>query len=76
MSCALASFTLEGLSPEGLVRFLQRRHAITVQHISSSYAPEVNAVRVTPSLYTTLQELDAFCDVVADVAKHGLPKDA
>ena len=31
-------------------------------------------VRVTPSVYTTLKELDRFCDVMTAIARKGLPK--
>ena len=79
MSCGLATFQLEGVEPELLQRFLQREHSIMVQSISSQsfssrLAPEIHGIRVTPNVYTTLDELDRFCEVVEQVASKGLPK--
>jgi isopenicillin-N epimerase len=50
---------------------------IATQPMSSpSRAPEIRGVRVTPNVYTTLDELDYFCEAVEKVAKQGLPKSA
>ena len=35
--------------------------------------PEVEGVRVTPNVYTTLDEIDLFTEVMAKVARDGLP---
>jgi len=35
---------------------------------------EFKGVRVTPSVYTTLKELDRFCEALTTVARKGLPK--
>jgi len=34
---------------------------------------EFQGIRITPNLYTTLDELNRFCDVMAVIAKNGLP---
>ena len=34
---------------------------------------EYNGLRITPSVYTTLAEIDLFCDAVEDVIRDGLP---
>jgi hypothetical protein len=39
----------------------------------SSHAPTVSGVRVTPNLYTTLDELDSFCDAVERAVQQGIP---
>ena len=36
--------------------------------------PEFKGIRITPNVFTTLPELDRFCEVMADVAAKGLPK--
>jgi isopenicillin-N epimerase len=79
MSCGLATFQLEGVDPGLMQRYLQQEHSIIVQSISSQsfssrLAPEINGIRVTPNVYTTLAELDRFCDVVEQVALKGIPK--
>jgi isopenicillin-N epimerase len=35
---------------------------------------DIEGIRVTPNVYTTLDELDRFCDVVRAVIRNGLPK--
>jgi hypothetical protein len=35
---------------------------------------EFKGLRITPNVYTTLKELDRFCEVMETVAKKGLPK--
>jgi selenocysteine lyase/cysteine desulfurase len=35
---------------------------------------EFKGLRITPNVYTTLKELDRFCEVMEMVAKKGLPK--
>jgi len=53
--------------------YLWDKHRILV---ASIVRKDFNGVRVTPNLYTTLQELDYFCEVMEHVAKNGLPKSA
>jgi hypothetical protein len=33
----------------------------------------ISGMRVTPSIYTTLRELDIFIDAVSNYVKNGLP---
>jgi selenocysteine lyase/cysteine desulfurase len=35
---------------------------------------EFEGLRVSPSVYTTLDELDRFCDVIETVISRGLPE--
>lgn len=41
---------------------------VAIQH------PDVEALRITPNVYTTLEELDRFVEAMRSVAKNGLPK--
>ena len=36
-------------------------------------ASQFDGIRVTPNIYTTLKELDLFCERIQEVAKNGLP---
>jgi selenocysteine lyase/cysteine desulfurase len=75
MSCGLATFEIVGIEPNELSRYLGLNHMIATQPMSSpSRAPEIRGVRVTPNVYTTLDELDYFCAVIEKVAKQGIPK--
>src|SRR5215213_7647234 len=70
-SCALANFHVEGIDPTALCDHLFRRHKIFATHIVHE---EFRGVRVTPSVYTTLKELDRFSEVMTQIARKGLPK--
>lgn len=70
-SCAIANFKIEGVDPVALGGYLMSKHKIYTTPIVHD---EFTGIRITPNVYTTLWELDRFCDVVADVVKKGLPK--
>src|SRR6186713_2430953 len=70
-SCAIANFKIEGVDPVALGGYLMSKHKIFTTPIVHD---EFTGIRITPNVYTTLWELDRFCDVVSDVAKKGLPK--
>jgi len=70
-SCAIANFKVDGIDPVQLGSYLMAKHKIFTTPIVHD---EFAGIRITPNVYTTLWELDRFCDVVADVARKGLPK--
>src|SRR6187402_925660 len=70
-SCAIANFKIDGVDPVALGGYLMSKHKIFTTPIVHD---EFTGIRITPNVYTTLWELDRFCDVVSDVAKKGLPK--
>ncbi|KXK03434.1 MAG: class V aminotransferase [Acidobacteria bacterium OLB17] len=70
-SCAIANFRVEGVDPVALGSHLMAKHKIYTTPIVHA---EFTGIRITPNVYTTLWELDRFCDVVESVAKNGLPK--
>ena len=70
-SCAIANFKIEGVDPVALGSYLMSKHKIFTTPIVHD---EFTGIRITPNVYTTFWELDRFCNVVADVAKKGLPK--
>ncbi|HJQ32138.1 MAG TPA: aminotransferase class V-fold PLP-dependent enzyme [Pyrinomonadaceae bacterium] len=70
-SCALANVQVEGTEPYALCAYLMSRHKIFATPIIHD---EFKGVRVTPSVYTTLKELDRFCEVMTTIARKGLPK--
>lgn len=70
-SCAIANFKIDGVDPVALGGYLMSKHKIFTTPIVHD---EFTGIRITPNIYTTLWELDRFCNVVADVAKKGLPK--
>src|SRR6188474_1707185 len=70
-SCAIANFKVEGVDPVQLGSYLMSKHKIFTTPIVHD---EFTGIRITPNVYTTLWELDRFCDVVEQVARKGLPK--
>jgi selenocysteine lyase/cysteine desulfurase len=70
-SCALANVHVEGTEPFALCQHLFARHKIFATPIVHD---EFKGVRITPSVYTTLKELDRFCEVMSGIARKGLPK--
>jgi len=70
-SCAIANFKIEGVDPVQIGSFLMAKHRIFTTPIVHD---EFTGIRITPNVYTTLWELDRFCEVVAGIAKNGLPK--
>ena len=69
-SCAMATLNFEGVDHAKLVSHLWNKHKIVT--ISIDYNG-VRGVRVSPNVYTTLTEIDMFCDAVERVLKDGLP---
>ncbi|MBK9215487.1 MAG: aminotransferase class V-fold PLP-dependent enzyme [Chloracidobacterium sp.] len=70
-SCAIANFKIDGVDPVALGSYLMSKHKIFTTPIVHE---EFTGIRITPNVYTTLWELDRFCNVVADIARKGLPK--
>ena len=70
-SCAIANFKIDGVDPVALGAYLMSKHHVFTTPIVHD---EFTGIRITPNVYTTLWELDRFCNVVADVARQGLPK--
>jgi selenocysteine lyase/cysteine desulfurase len=69
-SCGVATVEVEGVDPVALTSFLMSAHKIFTVPIVHD---EFRGVRVTPNVYTTLYELDRFCEVMEAVARKGLP---
>jgi selenocysteine lyase/cysteine desulfurase len=70
-SCGIANIEIEGIDPAAIGAYLMDKHKIFTTPIIHD---EFKGIRITPNLYTTLQELDRFCEVMASIAKQGLPK--
>lgn len=70
-SCAIANFKIDGIDPVAIGSYLMSKHKIFTTPIVHD---EFTGIRITPNVYTTLWELDRFCEIVSDIAKKGLPK--
>ena len=68
-AAGIANVEVVGVEPNALRDHLWQEHRIITVAINH---PEFRGLRVSPSVYTTKQELDRFIDVVDHVAKRGL----
>ena len=69
-SCAIGTVEMLGVEPAALASHLWAKHRIIVTPIHHA---EFRGLRITPNVYTTLEELDRFCAAMEQVLKHGLP---
>ncbi len=70
-SCGIATVQVEGIDTLALNNYLWDKHRIITVAIKHD---EFEGLRVSPSVYTTLDELDRFCDVIETVISRGLPE--
>jgi selenocysteine lyase/cysteine desulfurase len=70
MSCGIGNLQVVGVDSEALAKHLFERHRIIVVPIKHA---EFEGLRVTPCVYTTLDEVDRFAEAVERVAEKGLP---
>lgn len=70
LSCGIGTVQIPGVEAPKLAQHLWDKHRILVTPIVH---PEFEGLRVTPSVYTTLEEIDRFCEVMEEVVERGLP---
>jgi selenocysteine lyase/cysteine desulfurase len=70
-ACGLANVEITDIEPGPLVNWLWREHKIIVTPINHA---EFRGIRVTPSVYTTLDELDRFITAMDYAARNGVPE--
>ncbi len=68
-ACGIATVGLQGIEPEALASWLWDRHRILVAAIRHA---DVLGVRVSPSVYTTFEEIDRFADALEHALEHGI----
>jgi len=64
-SCAIANVGVSGIPPRDLAKTLLDQHRIWTVGIATA---NVHGVRITPHLYTTTAELDAFVRALKEIA--------
>ena len=70
MSGGLANVGIEGIKPGDLSAHLWKTQKIIVTPIGHEACP---GIRVTPNVYTTLDEIDRFSEAMEDVISSGIP---
>jgi selenocysteine lyase/cysteine desulfurase len=70
-SCGIATVGIDGVDTIKLVQHLRREHLMITTPITH---PQFEGVRISPNVFTTLEELDRFADAMEHVVRHGLPQ--
>src|SRR6266566_3576493 len=69
-SCAIGNVQIDGTDPNAVTKYLfDKHHIFTVPIVHE----EFQGIRITPNVYTTLSELDRFCNEMEAIARKGLP---
>jgi len=68
-ACGVANVEIIGVDPGDLTTYLWDKHRIIVVPIKHK---EYQGIRVTPNVYSTLEEVDRFCEAMEEVIKKGL----
>ena len=69
-SCGIGTVGIEGIDNGELTGHLFKKHRILVTPIVHEH---VAGIRVTPNTYSTLREVDTFCEAMENVVANGLP---
>lgn len=70
LACGIGNVRIEGVDTQGLADHLWSKHRIFTVAINH---PECTGIRVSPSVYSTLEEVDRFSEAMEHVIEHGLP---
>jgi isopenicillin-N epimerase len=68
-AAGIANVAVDGLEPTELAEWLWREHRIIVSPIGH---PDCAGLRVSPSVYTTVEELERFIDAMRDAVRNGI----
>jgi isopenicillin-N epimerase len=72
-SCGLVNVTLDGFDLRKVVAHLWSKHRIVVT--TAGVEGQYQGLRITPNIYTTLEEIDTFAEAIAGLVRSGLPKE-
>jgi isopenicillin-N epimerase len=68
-SCGITNVAVDGIAPGALAGWLWQRHRIIVTPIGHADCP---GLRITPSVYTTMEELERFVDAMRQAMREGV----
>jgi isopenicillin-N epimerase len=69
LAAGIANVAVDGLDPGDLAAWLWREHRIIVTPIGH---PDCAGLRISPSVYTTMEELDRFVDAMRRALRYGI----
>jgi isopenicillin-N epimerase len=74
----VAAVNIDGIDVRQLARFLMNKYRIVVVPLVGGAPPnsvfDYQALRVSPNVYTTLEEIDTFVEAMEDAIKSGVPE--
>ena len=74
----VAAVTIEGADVRALARFLMSAYRIVAVPLVGGAPPnsvfDYQALRISPNVYTTLEEIDTFVEAMTVAAKEGVPE--
>ncbi len=74
----VAAVNIDGINVRQLARFLMDKYRIVVVPLVGGAPPnsvfDYQALRVSPNVYTTLEEIDTFVEAMEDAIKNGVPE--
>ena len=69
-TCGLGALTIENMDMDRLTLFLENKYRI---HVRPRFVDdEFSCIRVTPNVFTTIEEIDTFISAIDDAARHGI----
>jgi len=75
----VAAVYIDGIDVRALARFLMNKYRIIVVPLVGGAPPnsvfDYQALRISPNVYTTLEEIDTFVMAMEDAVKNGVPED-
>jgi|WetSurMetagenome_2_1015567.scaffolds.fasta_scaffold78914_1 isopenicillin-N epimerase len=75
----VAAVNIEGIDVRALAKFLMDNYRIVAVPLVGGAPPnsvfDYQALRVSPNVYTTLEEIDTFVQAMEDALKNGVPED-
>lgn len=75
---AVAAVTIEGMDVRALSRFLMSKYRIVTVALVGGAPPnqvfDYQCLRISPNVYTTLEEIDLFITAMRDAADNGVPE--
>jgi isopenicillin-N epimerase len=76
---AVAGVNIEGIDVRSLAKFLRQNYRIISVPLVGGAPPnqvfDYQALRVSPNIYTTLEEIDTFVEAMEDAVKNGVGED-
>jgi len=70
-SCGIGFVSVDGIEASKLVNHLWNKYRIWTTSFNSP--GEYQGLRITPNVYSTIEEIDTFTEAMTEVVKHGIP---